>query len=77
MKTPKVSLIKRQNLNHVAVSQLIDLMVKNRLHTELNKAKIETLEYASVHSKDIAQNHFVVDLINPKKHFSKGAQRNF
>jgi hypothetical protein len=52
-------------------------MMKNRLQTELAQSRIETLEYASLRSKDIAENHFVKDLIDPRKHFSKGALRNF
>ena len=52
------------------------MMVKNRLQSELNKSKTETLEYHSVQSKDIAQFHFDPKLIN-KGHLSKGAKRNF
>ena len=60
------------------MSQLLDMMLKNRLQTELNKEKIEALEYHSLYSKDTATNHFVsADLIDPKKHFSRGAYRNF
>lgn len=52
-------------------------MMKNRLQTELANVRLETLEYASLRSKDIAENHFVKDLIDPRRHFSKGALRNF
>lgn len=61
----------------MSVAQLIDIMMKNRLQSELVQSRLETLEYASLRSKDIAENHFVKDLIDPRKHFSKGALRNF
>lgn len=59
------------------MAQLIDIMVKNLLQTELGQDRLETLEYAALHSKDISENHVCKDLIDPHLHFSKGAKRNF
>lgn len=38
----------RRNSNNLKVSQLLDMMLKNRLQTQLNKEKIEVLEYHSL-----------------------------